>query len=162
MIRELKESDVSPLTEIYNYYVRTSTATFETEQLTEAQMHQRLFAPLHRYPCLVIEEESRVLGYGALHPWRPRFDMVAEATMYLAPEILHKGYGSRMLAMLIERGRQIEGLNGIIACINANNSASKALLAAAGFRHAGRYENVAEKFGQSLTDEDYQLNFRKE
>lgn len=160
MLRPLKEADVVPLTDIYNYYVANSEATFETEPLTPQQMRQRLFNPVEAgFPCLVEEEEDKVIGYGALHPFRPRFDYVAEATIYFAPDSLGRGHGAAMLARLIDEGRKLHRLNGIIACINARNEASRALVERFGFRQVGVYERVGRKFGQWLDDVDYELLF---
>ena len=158
-IRPLQESDVTALAEIYNHYVRFSTSTFETVTLSDDEMHTRLFAPLSKYPCLVAEVDGKVVGYCALHPWRPRFDQVAEVTMYLAPDSCGKKIGKAMLSEIIEAGRNIDGLNGIIACINADNKHSRALVENMGFVLSGHYHRVGRKFNQWLDDVDYQLSF---
>ncbi len=159
MIRPLKESDILPLTAIYNYYVRTSTATFETIELTEEQMRLRLLTSSKRYPCIVAELNQKVVGYCAAHPWRPRFDNVAEVTMYIAPNECSKGLGAEMLTEIISLCKQKKGLNGLIACINADNNHSRALVEHFGFILAGHYCRVANKFGQWLDDVDYMLRF---
>ena len=159
MIRPLRESDIVSLTEIYNHYVLHSAATFESAPLTVGQMRRRLLEPAATFPCLVVEESGVVGGYAALHSFRPRFDCVAEATMYLAPEFTSRGIGRLMLRRLIEAGRSIEGLNGIIACINAANVPSRQLVESFGFRQVAYYERVGRKFGQWLDDVDYQLLF---
>lgn len=159
MIRPLRESDIVSLTEIYNHYVLHSAATFESAPLTVGQMRKRLLEPAATFPCLVVEESSIVGGYAALHPFRPRFDCVAEATMYLAPEFTSRGVGSLMLQQLIETARSIDGLNGIIACINAANTPSRRLVESFGFKQVAYYERVGRKFGQWLDDVDYQLLF---
>lgn len=155
-IRPLQDSDITPLREIYNHYVRTSTCTFETSELTDAQMLRRL---QQSHLCLTLEDGGRVMGYCALHPWRPRFDRVAEATMYLAPQAVSRGFGSLMLERIIAEGRRLPHLTGIIACINATNRPSRALVEKFGFRQAGEYFNVARKHGLDLTDVDYHLIF---
>lgn len=157
MIRRLRESDVEPLRQIYNYYVRTSAATFETEEITYPLMRERLFMPLTKFPCLVLEEDGLVLGYCALHPYRPRFDLLAEATMYLAPEAVKAGHGTAMMERIIAEGRALP-ISGIIACINSENEASKRILARFGFRLVGTYPDAAVKFGRRLTDCDYLLS----
>lgn len=159
MIRALQKSDVAPLTEIYNHYVRTSAATFETNELTEEQMCARLFGSFPDYPCVVAEEDGKVLGYCAVHPWRQRFDNVAEVTMYISPESRSRGLGKLMLSRIIDLSKGINGLNGLIACINANNEQSKAILERFGFVLAGHYRRVARKFNHWLDDMDFQLLF---
>ena len=159
MIRTLKEADVAALTEIYNYYVRTSDATFEHIELTYEQMYKRLFGALKHFPCLVAEINGKVVGYCALHEWRPRFDHVAEVTMYLDPAERNKGLGAEMLSAIIAEAKAIKELNGLIACINAENGASRCLVERFGFKLAGHYKQVGSKFGKLLDDVDYHLIF---
>lgn len=159
IIRPLQQSDVVPLTTIYNHYVRNSSATFEASELTVEDMRRRLFEPTSKFPCLVAEDNRVIAGYCAAHPWRPRFDHVAEVTMYLAPDYCAKGVGAKLLTEIIALCRNIDGLNGLIACINSENRHSKALLERFGFVIAGHYPKVGKKFGQWLDDTDYQLQF---
>ncbi len=158
-LRPLHESDVVAIAEIYNYYIRTSTATFETIELSNEQMRSRLFDSFPDYPCIVAEESGNVVGYCAIHSWRPRFDNVAEVTMYISPQYCSRGIGRQMLRQIIETSKKNSKLNGLIACVNANNDHSKALLTEFGFLPTGYYRKVARKFDQWLDDVDFQLLF---
>lgn len=158
IIREFKESDIEPLRRIYNYYVRTSTATFETEEKTTTEMSERLQGPIAQgYPCIVAEEGGEIAGYCALHSWRPRFDHTAEATLYLAPEFCGVGLGKQMTEEIIRLGREREWLHAIIAAINADNTASIKLVESLGFKKVAHYEEVGRKFGQWLDDVEYEM-----
>ena len=42
MIRPATLEDAAALTEIYNHYILTTTVTFETEPLSQAQMRRRI------------------------------------------------------------------------------------------------------------------------
>lgn len=147
--------DAAPLTEIYNHYVLHSTATFETVPLTVAQMTERLAASY--FALTAVDSDGRVVGYGALHAYRPRFDRVAEATCYLAPEAVGEGLGARILDLLVDAARRRGDLTGVIACINETNLPSRRLVESRGFRRVGRYPDVAVKFSAPLTDLDYLL-----
>lgn len=160
IIRQLIESDIEPLRAIYNYYVRTSTATFETEEVSAETMRRRLLDPIDAsYPCIVAEEQGRVVGYCALHPWRPRFDTTAEATLYLAPEACGAGLGLRMTEAIVERAREVEWIHALIACINADNAPSRRLVEKVGFRQVAHFREVGRKFGGWLDDVEYELTF---
>lgn len=158
IIRDLDLKDVEPLRDIYNYYVRTSTVTFETEELTFDAMRRRLFDPVALgYPCLVAEECGMTAGYCALHPWRPRFDTTAEATLYLAPDARGKGIGRQLTARMVELARASERIHALIACINADNAASRRIVETIGFMQVAHYREVGRKFGQWLDDVEYEL-----
>lgn len=156
-IRNFSDSDVEALCRIYNFYVRTSTVTFETEELTVTQMAARLTDPISAgYPCIVAEENGEVAGYCALHPWRPRFDHTAEATLYLAPEFCGKGLGRMMTLEILDRARQVTWLHAVIAAINADNAASIKLVENIGFKKVAHYLQVGRKFGKWLDDVEYE------
>ncbi len=159
-IRGFRPSDVEPLRQIYNYYVRTSTVTFETEELSSSQMSERLTGPVGLgYPCVVAVDAGRVVGYCALHPWRPRFDHTAEATLYLAPDYCGAGLGRQLTEIIIRQGGETKRLHAIIACINADNKASIKLVEKLGFEKVAHYRQVGRKFGTWLDDVEYELIF---
>lgn len=160
IIRDFRLSDVEPLQKIYNYYVRTSTVTFETEELSTPQMFERLTGPVRLgYPCVVAEDDGKVVGYCALHPWRPRFDHTAEATLYLAPDYCGAGLGRQMTETIIRMAGEVNWLHAIIACINADNKASVKLVEKLGFEKVAHYRQVGRKFGMWLDDVEYELIF---
>lgn len=160
IIREFSRNDAEPLQQIYNHYVRTSTVTFETEELSVSQMFERLNGPVELgYPCVVAEDAGRVVGYCALHPWRPRFDHTAEATLYLAPDCCGAGLGYKMTERIIQLARMTNRLHAIIACINAENKASIKLVEKLGFEKVAHYRQVGRKFGMWLDDVEYELIF---
>lgn len=50
MIRPIRVEDAAALAAIYNHYIEHSTATFDTEPLSDRQMLSRLEAIVGRYP----------------------------------------------------------------------------------------------------------------
>ena len=53
MIRPVNISDAEKIAEIYNYYIANSTATFETEILTVAEMQKRIEEISAEFPYYV-------------------------------------------------------------------------------------------------------------
>lgn len=146
-IRPATPDDAAALAAIYNRYVATSTATFDTESKSAAE---RAAWVAHREPChpvLVAEREGAVVGFGALSPFRERlaYRFTAEAGVYLEPEECGAGTGALLLRHLIERGRDA-GLHVVVAQIVADNAASLRLTEKFGFERVGVLREVGRKF----------------
>lgn len=150
MIREISESDIRAITDICNYYIRTSTATFELEEITPEEMARRLRPG---FPALVAEEEGRVAGYAYVHPWKERaaYWPTLELTVYLHPDFCGQGLGRELVEHLIERTRLLGRFRSVIACITADNEPSIALFKSLGFSQVSMFPEVGMKFGKLLS-----------
>ena len=60
MIREVREADCREITEIYNYYVANSIATFDTIPVTELQMLDNIRNIATDYPYYIYEIDSKI------------------------------------------------------------------------------------------------------
>lgn len=158
MIRELKSTDCGSIARIYNKYILNSTATFETEAVSEEEMSCRLSAIAARYPCFVCEEEGMVVGYCYAHEWKGRaaYSKTLETTIYLSSEYQGRGIGSELMQRLIKECRN-RGYHALIACITAENRNSRLFHEKLGFRQVSFFERVGEKFGHFLDVTDYEL-----
>ena len=157
-IREVQADDIPVLTDIYNHYITDSTATFETEPITEAGMQSRVEAISAHYPYLVAEEEGEVTGYCYAHPWKERaaYRLTLETTVYLSPRHTGKGTGSLLMQRLIDDCR-LAGFHVLIACITAENVSSCSFHERLGFRKVSHFVKVGEKFHRLLDVVDYEL-----
>lgn len=157
MIREISPADIAPITYIYNEYVAHSTATFETESVSEAEMAARLA----NCRVLVAEAEGVTIGYAYLHRWKAfaAYSSTAEVTVYLHPGFTGQGIGRRLLMKLLDMERKAGRYHSVIACITAENERSVELFAQLGFRQVSRFESVGLKFGRWLDVVDLQLTF---
>ena len=72
MIRKVRLQDSREITDIYNEYVLHSTATFETEELTDKEMKLRIADIVAIYPYFVYEADGKVAGYCYAHAWKER------------------------------------------------------------------------------------------
>jgi phosphinothricin acetyltransferase len=158
MIRNVKPEDVSAITGIYNHYVRESSATFETEPVTEGEMRNRILSISAHFPYLVDEENGVITGYCYAHPWKARaaYQYTLETTVYLAPEFIGKGIGRLLMERLIEESRS-SGFRALIACITAENESSCSFHERLGFEKVSHFVKVGEKFGRRLDVVDYEL-----
>lgn len=63
MIRKVRTEDAAALAEIYNHYILTTTATFETEPLPAEEMQMRIADISAHGPYFVHESDGAVDGY---------------------------------------------------------------------------------------------------
>lgn len=159
MIRPIRIEDAAAVAAIYNHYIEHSTATFDTEPLSDRQMLSRLEAIVGRRPGYVsLSEAGEFQGYAYAHPWKEKaaYRYTLETTIYLAPRFVGQGIGRALLSHLVEGCRR-EGYRSLIACITQGNVASEALHRKMGFRPVSRFVQVGTKFGRWIDVADYQL-----
>ena len=153
LIRTSRDADVAAITAIYSVAVRTGTASFELEPPDEAEIARRRAAVMGAgLPWLSAEHDGRVLGYAYAGPFRPRpaYRFAVENSIYVDQAAQGQGIGLLLLAELVARCESW-GARQMVAVIgDSANTASIALHARLGFRHAGRVEQVGWKFGRWL------------
>ena len=149
LIRSAVQADLARLTEIYNYYVLTSPATFDLEPLTIEQRAGWFLehAGTGRHRLLVADEEGLVVGYASTSRFRDRaaYDTTVEASIYCAPEAVGRGIG-RALYRELFAAIAPEDVNRIVAGITLPNDPSVALHRSFGFIQVGAFSQNSRKF----------------
>lgn len=150
-IRAAREDDVPRLTEIYNYYVVHSPATFDLEPKSVAERREWFaqFGATGRYRLLVAEEDGVVAGYAGTMRWRakPAYSGTVETTIYCAPEAVGRGVGVRLYEALFA-ALENEDVHRMVAGYVPPNPASARLHERCGFRAVGVFSEVGFKFGK--------------
>ena len=143
--------------DIYNHYVLNTTATFHMVPLTLAEMSEILFFDKPRFKSFAILCDGTFCGYAIAAQFKKReaYDSTAEATVYLKPEYIGKGIGSRALAF-IEEYALTQGFHALIALISGENSSSIRVFEKNGYEKCAHYKEVGKKFGQWLDVVAYQ------
>jgi phosphinothricin acetyltransferase len=151
-IRTAARADVAGILAIYNHAVLHTTASYDYEPSTleertawyEAHVRERL-------PILVAEDGDSIVGWSALHAFRPKigYRYTAENSVYVAAERRRQGIGRALLVPLIHCAREL-GMHALIAGIDAENTASVQLHAGLGFVQAGHIREVGYKFDRWL------------
>ncbi len=120
-------------------------ATFETAAPTWEKFSSGKLAE-HRF---VARDAERVLGWAALSPTsdRPVFAGVAEVSIYILPAARGRGAGRALLGAVIDSSER-GGLWTLQAGIFPENTASRGLCAAVGFREVGVYERHGKLDGE--------------
>lgn len=153
-IRAVSDADIPAIRDIYNHYVRASTATYDEVESTGAMWAQkRARIESAGIPFLVAESaDGEVQGYALGQPWSPKtaYRFTIENSIYLAPTAAGRGIGWALLAEFLDACRHA-GLRQVIAVIaDRGAEASIALHRKAGFVDAGHLKDVGEKFGMPL------------
>ena len=150
-IRAATPNDVKAITEIYNHAVLNTTATFDTEPLSEDDRMQWLINRMPIHPVIVGVMDQQIAGWAALSPWSPKkgYDIMAEGSVYIHPEYQFKGLGSILLKEIIEQGK-IVGLHSILARITTDNLHSIYLNDKEGFVRIGVLKEAGQKFNRYL------------
>ena len=149
MIRPVQSTDAAAICDIYNSYIRDTIITFEEEPVDRQAMGHRIDAILPDLPWLVWEEQQQILGYAYAARWRERaaYRHSVESTIYLQPQVMGRGIGTRLYGDLLNELRR-RGLHAVIGCISLPNAASVALHDKLGFTKIGQFPEVGRKFGR--------------
>lgn len=154
------EKDAKGIARIYNRYVTDTTVSFEVEPLSIDRMRERIADISRDFPYYVScdSTDGHITGFCYAHPWKERsaYNPTLETTIYLAPEVWHKGVGHRLMDRLITDCRDM-GFVSLIACVTAENTASCKFHEAIGFRQVSLFKAVGRKFGRLLDVIDFQL-----
>jgi phosphinothricin acetyltransferase len=152
-IRPAKSSDIPAITRIYAHAVEHGTASFELTPPDETEVVRRMSKLLEGgFPYLAAEADGQLAGYAyaALYRERPAYHKTVEDSVYVAPDMHHRGVGLALLNALVEAATA-RGFRQMIAVIgDSNQAASIGLHRAAGLHHAGTLENVGFKHGRWL------------
>ena len=151
VVRDATAGDMAQVQAIYGYYVTRTAASFEEVPPSVDEMVQRLRQVTGQgFPFLVADEAGDVLGYAYAGPWRTRsaYRFTCEDSVYVAPHVIRRGIGSRVLSALIERCTAL-GFRQMIGVIgDSANAGSIGLHRRCGFRQEGVLRGVGLKFGR--------------
>ena len=131
--------DAASIAAIYNQGIDDRVATFETQARSAADV-AAWFDGVH--PTVVVESAGRIVGFASTSAYRPRacYAGIAEASLYVERSFRRRGVGAAaMRALLAEAERA--GFWKLVSRVFLDNQASRALIAASGFREVGIYKN---------------------
>lgn len=149
MIRMLEEKDIQACLNIYNRYIRESSATFEIDELTFQQFQDRVHAVTERYPWIVLEEDGRIKGYAYLSAFHPRaaYLWTCDLSIYLDFEERGHGIGSKLMQAILNLAAK-DGYVCIASLITEGNTASEHIHEKFGFEKIGFLAKTGYKNGK--------------
>lgn len=146
-IRLVKLADAGQIAEIYNFYVRNTHHTFETEPVGCEEMQNRIGEIVENYPYFVAEEIDEILAFAYAAPYKTRcaYKSSIEVSVYVKNGLKGKGVGTKLYERLFEEIKQTE-THAIIAGIALPNEASVRLHEKFGFEKVAHFREVGFKF----------------
>ena len=150
-IRIAKPDDLKDITEIYNYAIQNTTATFDTETKTLEERKEWFKNHGSKNPIIVAEVDKKIVGWAALTQYSTKcaYSDTAEISLYVKEEQQGKNIGRKLIEGIVKKGEKT-GLHSLIARITEGNQISVHLHESVGFKHVGIYKEVGFKFGKHL------------
>jgi L-amino acid N-acyltransferase len=151
-IRPATVDDAPAINDIYNHYVRTSTATFDTEEMSLDRLLDWLAEHAGAYPAIVAEGPTgEVVAWGSLSRWGTRcaYRHTVEISTYVAADARGQGLGPTLTQHLLGEARRL-GHHAVISQIVHENEASLKMGDRLGFEHVGTLKQVGRKFERWL------------
>jgi L-amino acid N-acyltransferase YncA len=152
LLRPATHDDLLAINAIYNHYVLTSTATYQTvPETAEGRAAWFTRRDPARHPVKVVDCGGRLAAWGSLSAfgYREAFARTVENSIYVHPDFQRRGLG-RMLLLDQIAAATAAGHHTIVAAISSEQAASIALHEAHGFSETGRLREAGWKFGQWL------------
>ena len=149
-IRKADEQDSGSISNVFNYFVENSFASYETSKVGP-DFYSKMKACSPQYPFYVIEASNLVIGFGFLRPYRSSetFRRTAEITYFILPEHTRKGLGKKLLQVLEKEANEM-GITTLLANISSLNNQSLKFHGKNGFRRCGAFRKIGTKFGKDF------------
>ncbi len=148
-IRPARVADLEALNDLYNQYVTTTHYTFDLEPMTMAARREWFghYGEAGRHRVLVAIRDGALAGYTSSSRYRPKagYDTSVETSIYLAPDAIGAGLGTRLYAALF-KSLEGEDAHRAYAGIALPNPASIALHERFGFKKVAHFTEQGRKF----------------
>jgi L-amino acid N-acyltransferase len=144
-IRPATNDDVKAIVGIYNWAVNQTFATIDSEPLSAEEAAAWWEQHGRRSKLIVATDETGVIGWARLFPWKQRGIDVVEDLVYVDPVHHGRGIGRALLTELIKQAQGL-GYRTIVATVATDNRSGLQLHSKLGFETVGTIRNAANKF----------------
>lgn len=151
-IRACQLSDLDAVLEITNYAILKTTAIYDDDARTLAELKNWFLEKQEKnFPVVVAVLDEVVIGYGTFGAFRQKYGsrFTVEHSVYVNVDNNGKGVGSMLLTELIKQAKS-QNMRTMIAAIDASNEASIAFHRKFGFIEIGVCHEAGYKFNQWL------------
>jgi phosphinothricin acetyltransferase len=162
IIRPARLPDVQAIAAAYGHAVRTSVATFDTDDPPASYWAEKVSSEQPGDHAIVLELDGAVAGFAYSTAFRPRpaYAYTRETSIYFGPEAVGHGWGRTTYTRLLDLVRG-DGMHCAVAVVAQPNPASTALHEALGFELVGTLREVGRKFDRWVDTRWYQLMFER-
>ncbi len=105
MIRPVSRDDAKEISDIYNYYILNSIATFEEKPTAVDEMRESIERLTSKFPWIAYKKSGKILGYAYASEWNSRhaYRHSGESTVYLKHGQSKKGIGTKLYQEIIKQ-----------------------------------------------------------
>jgi L-amino acid N-acyltransferase YncA len=148
-IRQVELTDAAQVAEVYNYYIKYTHHTFETEPLGADEMRARIGEITANYPYLVAEEDGEILGYAYAAQFRMRqaYAYSAEVSIYVKNDAKQRKVGTQLYVELFKQLAETN-IHTLIAGISLPNDPSVIFHERLGFEKVAHFKEIGYKLGR--------------
>lgn len=146
-IRSITAADAQAVADIYAPFVSDAATSFEVVPPDAPEIQKRIRDLTPKFPWLVFEGDSKVLGYayGSTHRTRQAYQWSTDVSVYIHDTVRNKGVGRALYTALFDLLRR-QGYFNAYAGITLPNPGSVRLHESMGFTPVGIYTRVGFKF----------------
>lgn len=148
-IRKVNAADAPQIAEIYNYYIKNTHQTFETEPLGADEMQRRIGEISENYPYLVAEEGGEILGYAYATQFKlsQEYEYSAAVSIYVKHDSKQKGLGTRLYLKLFDELAETD-FHAVVAAISLPNDLGVRFHEKLGFTKVAHFREIGYKLGR--------------
>ncbi len=152
-LRIASPEDANSLLEIYSYYVKNTSITFEWEVPSISEFKNRISSTLKKFPYIIAEMDNTIVGYAYASPFKSRaaYEWAIETSIYVHKDFCHQGIGKQLLFKLEELLARQNVLNSN-ACIAYPETEDEFLT-----KNSAQFH---EKMGYKLVGEFHQCGYK--
>lgn len=148
-IRKVNPTDAAQIAEIYNYYIKNTHQTFETDPLGADEMRRRIGETSENYPYLVAEEDGEILGYTYATQFKlsQEYEYSTAVSIYVKHDAKQKGLGTRLYLKLFDELAETD-FHAIVAAISLPNEMGVRFHEKLGFTKVAHFREIGYKLGR--------------
>ncbi|MBN1798599.1 MAG: N-acetyltransferase [Spirochaetales bacterium] len=154
---KINRTHYKPITEIYNYFIRHSTATYHIRELSEQDVIAHFEISSASTEGFIIRNNKHLAGFCLIRQYNKKqgYKYTYEITIYLKPGHAKQGIGTKTIAFLEQIARE-KKVHVLIAGICTENSASISLFEKSGYKKCGYFQEMGYKFNRFLDNVYFQ------
>ncbi|MGB3669335.1 MAG: N-acetyltransferase family protein [Phormidesmis sp.] len=149
-VRNVRDTDLDALVELYNRYIAETAVTFDLSPYTTQQRRESWlshYSDSGRHRLLVAECDRQIVGYATSSKFATKaaYDTSVETSIYVALGFTGSGIGRQLYSTLFDM-LKTEDVHRAYAGITLPNEASVAIHRKFGFEQVAIFQEVGRKF----------------
>ena len=146
-----QKSELNNIVEIYNWAIKNTSATFDTEEKSVSSQLNWFNSHDKEFPIVVAKKSDRVIAWGSISKWSDRcaYSGTGEISFYVHPSFHGQGVGTKILEKLVDIGHK-NNFRTLVSRIGGKSEVSIHLHKKFGFSDIGTMKSVGNKFDEII------------